>query len=189
MPLSLPESQPWDHVSRYAGISWLLAYSLFLLHAFRDTSGFLFPDLVNLMIHEAGHLFFSWGGNTLMILGGTLGELLVPLLCGLYFYFHGQTYGFIFSAFWFFENFLYIGTYMKDARAAALPLVNGDIGDWTILFGQWGLLPDDLKIGQFVRTLGWLGMCATLAWLAYRTYRDSIPTLRPLELSKYPKGN
>jgi len=86
----------------------------------------------------------------LMILGGTLGELLVPLLCGLYFYFHGQTYGFTFSAFWFFENFLYIGTYMKDARAAALPLVNGDIGDWTILFGQWGLLPDDLKIGQFV---------------------------------------
>ena len=189
MPLSLPETQPWDHVSRYAGISWLLAYSVFLLHAFRDTSGFLFPDLVSLMIHEAGHLFFSWGGNTLMILGGTLGELLVPLLCGLYFYFHGQTYGFTFSAFWFFENFLYIGTYMKDARAAALPLVNGDIGDWTILFGQWGLLPDDLKIGQFVRTLGWLGMCATLAWLAYRTYRDSLPILRPLELSNQPKGN
>jgi hypothetical protein len=78
---------------------------------------------------------------------------------------------------------------MKDARAAALPLINGDIGDWTILFEQWGLLPDDLKIGQFVRTLGWLGMSATLAWLAYRTYRDSLPTLRPLELSKYPKGN
>ena len=77
MPLFLPETQPWDPVSRYAGISWLLVYSLFLLHAFRDTSGFLFPDFVNLMIHEAGHLFFSWGGHTLMILGGTLGELLV----------------------------------------------------------------------------------------------------------------
>jgi hypothetical protein len=185
MPLSLPETQPWDPVSRYAGISWLLAYSLFLLHAFRDTTGFLFPDFVNLMIHEAGHLFFSWGGHTLMILGGTLGELLVPLLCGIYFYFHGQTYGFTFSAFWFFENFLYIGTYMKDARAEALPLINGDIGDWTILFGQWNLLLADQKIGQFVRTLGWLGMCATLAWLAYRTYRDSQPILRPLELSNF----
>jgi hypothetical protein len=189
MAFSLPATQPWDHVSRYAGISWLLSYSLFLLHALRDTSGFLFPDFVNLMIHEAGHLFFSWGGNTLMILGGTLGELLVPFLCGLYFYFHGQTYGFTFSAFWFFENFLYIGTYMKDARAGALPLINGDIGDWTILFGEWSLLPSDLKIGQFVRTLGWLGMCATLAWLALRTYRDSLPTLRPLGLSNYPKGN
>src|SRR5258708_20395627 len=189
MPLSFPESQPWDHVSRYASISWLLAYSLFLLHAFRDTSGFLFPDLVNLMIHEAGHLFFSLGGNTLMILGGTLGELLVPLLCGLYFYFHGQTYGFTFSAFWFFENFLYIGTYMKHARAAALPLVNGDIGDWTIPFGQWGLLPDDPIIVQFVRALRWPVIRPTLAPLALLTYRDSLPTLRPLELSKYPKGN
>jgi len=72
---------------------------------------------------------------------------------------------------------------MKDARAAALPLINGDIGDWTILFGEWNLLPADLKIGQLVRTLGWLGMCATLAWLAYRTHRDSQPTLRPLKLS------
>jgi len=31
-------------------------------------------------------------------------------------------------------------------------------------------------------------MCATLAWLAYRTYRDSLPLLRPLELSNNSKG-
>jgi len=73
---------------------------------------------------------------------------------------------------------------MKDARPAALPLINGDIGDWTTLFGQWGLLAADLRIGQFVRVLGWLGMCGTFAWLAYRAYRDSLPVLRPLELSK-----
>ncbi len=184
MQLSLPETQPWDPASRYACISWLLAYSLFLLHALRDASGFLFPDFANLMIHEAGHLLFSWGGYTLMLLGGTLGELLAPLLCALYFCFQGKTFGFAFSVFWFFENFLYIGTYMKDARANALSLINSEIGDWTILFGRWGLLPFDLKIGQSVRTLGWLGMCATVAWLAYRTYRDSQPVLRPLELSK-----
>lgn len=184
MRVSLPETQPWDYVSHFAGGAWLLAYSLFLLHAFRDTSGFLFPDYVNLMIHEAGHLFFSWGGQTLMLLGGTLGELLVPLLCGLFFFFHGQTLGFAFSSFWFFENFLYIGTYMKDARANALPLVNSDMGDWTILFGQWGILSADLKIGHFVRTMGWLGMFATVGWLAYRAYRGSQAALRPLDLSR-----
>ena len=184
MPISLPETQSWDPVSRYAGISWLLAYSLFLLHALRDTSGFLFPDFVNLMIHEAGHLLFSWGGYTLMLLGGTLGELLAPLLCVLYFCLQGKTFGFAFSAFWFFENFLYIGTYMKDARAGALPLVNSEIGDWTLLFGQWNLLPLDLKISQFTRDLGWLGMAVTIAFLAHRTYRDFQPVLRPLELHK-----
>jgi hypothetical protein len=32
-------------------------------------------------------------------------------------------------------------------------------------------------------------MGATLAWLAFRTYRDSLPTLGPLALSSNPKGN
>ena len=184
MQVTLPETQPWDRVSRVGGIAWLVAYALFLFHALRDTSGFLFPDYVNLMIHEAGHLVFSWGGSTLMLLGGTLGELIAPLLCAGFFFVQGQTFGFVFSAFWFFENFLYIGTYMKDARANALPLINSEIGDWTILFGQWGILDWDLKIGQFFRIIGWLGMFAIVGWLAYRTYRDSQPELRPLELSQ-----
>ena len=184
MEWALPETQPWDRISRYAGIAWVLAYALFLIYAFRDASGFLFPDYANLMIHEAGHMFFGWGGYTLMLLGGTLGELLVPLLCGAYFFVRGQTLGFVFSSFWYFENFLYIGSYMKDARSNTLPLLNADTGDWTLLFGQWGLLDYDLKIGQFVRTVGLLGMLATIAWLAYRMYGDAQPELRPLELSQ-----
>src|SRR5258707_167384 len=69
----------WKPVSRGAGIAWLCFYALFLLYAFADRSGFLILDYVNLIIHEGGHFFFSWFGNTIMILGGTLGELLVPL--------------------------------------------------------------------------------------------------------------
>lgn len=162
----------------------IACYLLFLLYAARDTSGFLFIDYVNLIIHEAGHPFFSWFGHTLMLLGGTLGELLVPLLCGAFFFFHRQTYGLAFCAFWFFENFLYIGTYMADTRAGVLPLVNSDIGDWTILFRQWGILAYDVKIGHFVRQLGWLGMLSTVGWLAYRLYRDAhpAPESRPLQM-------
>jgi hypothetical protein len=189
MDLSFPELPPWERVSRVGGIAWLVAYSFFLLYAFRNTSGFLFPDMANLMIHEAGHLIFSWGGNTLMLLGGTIGELLAPLACGLFFFFQRQTYGFVFCSFWFFENFLYIGTYMKDARDNALPLINSEIGDWTILFSRWGVLDYDLKIGQAFRNLGWLGMSAAVVWLGYRTWRDAQPQLRPLEISPHLKGN
>jgi len=73
---------------------------------------------------------------------------------------------------------------MADARTAALPLVNSDESDWTILFGQWGILAHDQRIGHFMRTLGWLGMLAAISWLAYRLYRDSQPEsqLRPLHL-------
>jgi hypothetical protein len=76
----------WKPVSRYAGISWLVFYAAFLLYAFANRPGFLILDNVNLMIHEAGHVFFSWCGYTIMILGGTLGELLAPLLLAVYFF-------------------------------------------------------------------------------------------------------
>jgi len=165
----------WKPVSRYAGIGWLCFYFLFLVYAAADRSGFLFPDYVNLIIHEAGHFFFSWFGYTITILGGTLGELIVPLLCAAYFFMQRETTGFAFCAFWFFENFPYIGTYMADARAQALPLVGSGEHDWEILFGKWGLLMQDQKIGGTMRTLGWLGMIAVIGWLGWRTYASVRP--------------
>ncbi len=160
----------WKPVSRYAGIGWLCAYALFLIYAAVDRSGFLFLDYVNLIIHEGGHFFFSWFGYTITILGGTLAELLVPLLCAAYFFAHRETTGFAFCSFWFFENCPYIGTYMADARTLALPLVGSGDHDWEILFGQWGLLAQDQRIGGTVRAIGWMGMIGTMAWLAWQTY-------------------
>lgn len=37
---------------------------------------------------------------------------------------------------WSIENLLDIGAYMADARPSAIPLVNGDESDSTLLFGQ-----------------------------------------------------
>jgi hypothetical protein len=165
---------PWKAVSRGGGIAWLIAYGLFLLYALANRSGFLFVDYANLMIHEAGHPFFSWFGSyTLTILGGTLGELIVPLLCAAYFFFQREIHGFAFCGFWFFENFLYIGVYMSDARAEVLPLVGSGDHDWNILFGQWNLLLQDTQIGSTTRLLGWIGMLAVTGWLAWRIFRLS----------------
>jgi hypothetical protein len=167
LPWPRPEGE-WHAVSRPALAGWLVCYALFLLYAAFSQGGFLFLDYVNLIVHEAGHFFFSWFGYTIMILGGTLGELLAPLLLSLYFWWQRQTTGFAFCAFWFFENFLYIGTYMADARAQALPLVGSGEHDWEILFTKWGFLARDTAIGGATRTLGWLGMLAVVAWLAWR---------------------
>ena len=60
---------------------------------------------------------------------------------------------------------------MADARTSALPLVGSEESDWTILFTQWGLLAKDQQIGATTRALGWLGMLATVAWLAWRMRR------------------
>ena len=158
-------------VSRAALIGWGIFYLLFFLNAALDDDGFLFIDFANLMIHEAGHFFFSWFGYYTQILGGTLGELLVPLLCALVFLRRGETTAVAFCSFWFFENFLYIATYMGDARTSALPLVGSEESDWTILFTHWGVLIHDRTIAAWTRAIGWVGMLATVGWLAWMHVR------------------
>ena len=166
----------WHPVSKAAGIAWLVLYSLFLLYAAINAPNFLFIDLANLFFHEAGHPLFSPFGYTITILGGTLFELIVPLACFVFFFFKRETAAVAFCSYWFFENFLYIGTYMADARAQELPLVGSGDHDWAILFSYWGVLRHDLEIGHTTRLLGWLGMLATMAWLAWRTYRTLTDT-------------
>jgi hypothetical protein len=154
-------------VSRAAFLGWTVFYVLFLVYAATNTTGFLLLDHANLMIHEAGHVVFSWDGETLQILGGTLAQILVPAVCTYIFLRRRETLAVAFCAFWMFENLLYVATYMGDARTSALPLVGGDESDWTLLFTRWGVLQEDRTIAAWTRSLGWIGMLATIAWLAW----------------------
>jgi hypothetical protein len=171
--------EDWKPVSRPVAIIAIAFYFLFLLYCANNRSGFLFLDLANLMIHELGHPLFGivgggaeeGFGHTLMVLGGTLFELMVPLACAAYFFLRREATGAAFCTFWFFENFLYIATYMADARTSALLLVGSGDSDWEVLFTQWNLMLHDTQIAHVTRTLGWLGMLVSVAWFAYRAFR------------------
>jgi magnesium-transporting ATPase (P-type) len=165
--------EKWKPVSRTALIAWLVFYALFIVYAAAARGSFLFIDNVNLVVHESGHLFFGWFGSTLGLWGGTLMELLVPLALAIYFVFQRHTAATAFTSFFFFENFIYIATYMADARSQGLPLVTvGDANagghDWFRIFSSLGLLQYDTRIGAAVRLLGWLGMLGTVGWLIRR---------------------
>jgi len=162
-------------VSRNALIGWAIGYAAFLIYAATNTTGFLVIDYANLMFHEAGHVVFSWADYYTEILGGTLGQLIVPLVCTLVFLRRGETTAVACCAFWGFENLLYIATYMGDARRAALPLVGGDESDWTILFSHWGVLGFDQTIAAVTRGLGWMGMIGSVAWLVWMYARSEAP--------------
>lgn len=160
-------------ISRGALLGWGVFYGLFLLYAAANTSGFLFIDHANLMFHELGHALFSWAGYYTQILGGTLGQLLVPLACTAVFIHRGQTTAVAFCAFWTFQNLLYVAAYMADARTSALPLVGSDESDWTILFSHWGVLQQDRAIAAWVRGVGWIGMLSSVVWLVWMHLRTS----------------
>jgi hypothetical protein len=163
-------TQEWKPLSRVVAIAWCVFYLLFLVYAFTDRSGFLLIDHVNLVVHEAGHLLFGWFGSTLGLWGGTLLQLLAPLLLAAWFFWQRERTGFAFCSFFFFENFLNIARYMADARAMELPLVSvggGDVeaGDWTLIFERLGVLDYDTRIAGGMRLLGWVGMIGIVIWL------------------------
>lgn len=130
-------------------------------------------DGVNLVFHEAGHpLFGMLGWETLTILGGTLMQVLVPLVVAASFWLRRDAYGTAAAGIWAFENLLNIAHYVADARAQVLPLVGGGEHDWAELLGRWGLLAQDTTLAQGLRILGWLGMVVCWAWLAWRWHRS-----------------
>lgn len=169
----------WDSVPRLALAAWLVFYAFFLYDAARGSGLRVMIDLVFVPIHEGGHLLFRFFGEFLYIAGGTFLQLFVPAALAIYFAFRRQAQGTAFCGFFFFEQLLPISVYMADARAQDLPLLTvGDadyvIHDWNYLFGRLGLLAHDTQIAAFVRTIGWLGMLATVVWLIWRGLaRDS----------------
>jgi hypothetical protein len=183
-----PLRENWEPVSRPARLGWLAFYGIFLLYALTDKSHFLLIDYVFVPIHEGGHLLFSYFGHTLMIAGGTLLQIAVPLMLAIYFTLRRQAPGAAFCSFFFFENFLNIATYMADSRRMELQYITvGDPDfaehDWLTLFSQCGLLEYDTKIAAAVRAIGWLGMIAVTVWFWWRTKHSPRPqgprALRP----------
>ncbi|HUA15457.1 MAG TPA: hypothetical protein VMG31_09175 [Verrucomicrobiae bacterium] len=171
--------QPWKPVSRLALWAWLVFYVAFLAYAFSAHGGFLFIDSANLVVHEGGHNLFAWFGPTMCLWGGTVLQWAVPFLLAAYFFIQRETAGFVFSLFFFFENWLYTATYMADARAQVLPLVTtGDPDlvehDFFKIFSSLGVLNYDTKIAATVRLLGWCGMIGVTAWFALRAKESKL---------------
>ena len=170
--------EPWKPVSRPALVAWGIFYAGFLVYAFSARGGFLFIDNANLIVHEGGHNLFGWFGPTLGLWGGTLLQWLVPFLLAVYFFSQRQIPGFVFSLFFFFENWLYTATYMADARVQLLPLVTtGDSDfvehDFYAIFSNLGVLSHDTQIATVVRLLGWCGMLACVGWMCVRGNRKA----------------
>jgi hypothetical protein len=173
-----PLQRDWTPISRPTVVSWTTFYVLFLLYAFADRSGYLLIDYVFVPIHEGGHLLFGYFGHTLMIAGGTLLQLGVPLMLAAYFAYQRHAPGTAFCTFFFFENFLNVATYMADSRRMELQYVTvGDPDlaehDWATMFTRVGVLEYDTKIAAAVRLIGWLGIIAVVIWLWRRGQASS----------------
>jgi len=146
---------------RLAFTAILAAYGLAcLLHPER---GWLLSG-VDLAVHETGHLVFAPFGELTGFLGGTLLQLIMPLVFVGYFVRRADRYAASVALWWVAQNLWNVGVYAADARAEELPLVGGGEHDWAYLLGSIGWLRHDAAVGRAFHFAGALVYLAAICW-------------------------
>lgn len=144
-------------------------------------------DGINLGFHELGHVVFRPFGRFLHALGGTILQLVMPLVA-MWFLWAKQRdwFGVAFCLAWLATNFYGIGIYVADARTKQLVLVapglgmtvDGSIHDWAYLLGELGWLRADELLGNLMRVVGTAVMVIAMAFtvlLSWWMYKQPKP--------------
>ncbi len=138
-----------------------------------------FMHLVNLPFHEAGHIMFAPFGRFIQVLGGTLGQLLVPLIVAGSFASRGNHFGLTVGLWWLGQSLMDCAPYVDDARAGQLILLGGvtgsevsDYHDWEQILTRLGMMEYDHLIARLFFGSGVLVMVAALAWGGYVLVRQ-----------------
>lgn len=157
----------WKPVSTAGLIAFLFGTAWLAMLIKTDKDGFIqVIDSFNLVVHEFGHPLFANFGEEPGWWGGTIAQLVFPLIFVGIFVYQRYALSALFCMVWFFENVFNVARYVADARAEELPLVSpggsdGNVGhDWNHILGELDLLEKDLTIASNLRTIGWIGIAA-----------------------------
>jgi len=137
---------------------------------------------VNLVFHEAGHIVFAILGELIAALGGSLMQVLIPLVCAVTFLRHLNSFGAAVATWWAGESLIELAPYIGDARSQRLELLGGVTGsdapgyhDWNNILSRLDLLAYDHGLAKAAHLLGTLLILLGLAWGGYllmRQYRN-----------------
>jgi hypothetical protein len=125
-----------------------------------------------LVFHEAGHVVFRLLGPWMMVLGGTLGQLLMPITLGVaLLWTNRDPFGAAVGLWLLGVSVLDVAPYMYDALQPQLMLLSGTTGeegghDWIYLLSSVGLLARAQRLGAATHTVGALVVVVALVWAA-----------------------
>ncbi|MCS6874845.1 MAG: hypothetical protein N2Z23_08915 [Pyrinomonadaceae bacterium] len=146
----------------YLKFIFALVLSLYFLWVAYDPLQGSFLDLVNLPIHETGHLIFRPFGEFLMVAGGSLFQVIMPALFVVYFWRREDYYSASIVLFWVGQSILNVYVYANDAVVMQLVLITGYTGsegsfhDWNYLLTRTGLIGSTKTIANLIRLVGTL---------------------------------
>ncbi len=140
-------------------------------------------DFVNLAFHEAGHIFLGFFGRFIMMLGGTIFQLLIPAVCLVHLLRRGANLGWQLCLFWLGENLLNISIYAGDALKQDLPLVGGGEHDWTYLLTETGLIAHTDGVARVIFMAG-----SAIIFLSFYFIARDAAAREPIDLGNAPPG-
>ncbi len=134
-----------------AAVAWYFLYA-----ATHTPSGWYFIDNVDLVIHEAGHVLFALFGTVVYVFGGSLTQVLLPVVFLFAFLKQGSALFATVMGSWAGYNLVNVGVYMADSIPLKLPILGGDesMHDWLYLFFHFGILSSSPSIGFATIVLG-----------------------------------
>jgi hypothetical protein len=167
----------WGRVALYAAF-FVWGWYFILLDFRSNDIGQSFMHRVNLVFHEAGHVIFMPFGTFMMTLGGSLGQLLMPLIVMLTLIVGNRdNFGGALGLWWAGQSFKDLAPYINDARDLKLMLLGGGTGqdkpgihDWENLLLDLRLIERDHQIAAAVDALGTILVLAALCWGGYILY-------------------
>jgi hypothetical protein len=152
---------------------WTIGFAVHPLNG--EYVGASFLHLINLVFHEAGHVLFSPFGTFMTAFGGSLMQVLIPVICLISFVKREDVFAAAVCAWWAGQNLIVLGPYIADARALQLVLLGGHTGaeveghDWEAILTSLGLLRYDRTLGYAAHWVGTLTMVSAIGLAAWIT--------------------
>ena len=163
----------------YIKLALAILLAIYFLWIAYDPMQGSFLDLVDLPIHETGHLIFMPFGEFMMVAGGSIFQVLFPAVFVGYFVWQGKPYSAAIVLFWVGQSIINVWVYASDAVVMQLVLTSGFTGtegsfhDWNYLLTETGLIGSTKTVAGLIRAAGTLTIVAAAVLAIYYSF---VPT-------------
>ena len=177
VPPSFPKEKFYAYIVIYIGLfiwGWMF---IFTDHYSAELNN-SFMHLINLVFHEAGHVIFRLFGQFMMVLGGSLLQLLVPVVFMVAFIRKQDPFAASIMLWWLAQSMMDLVAYIDDAQRQEMWLLGGvqgkdmpGIHDWNNILGQLGMLDYAHSLAVFTSWLAIILMLLAFYWGASLLYK------------------
>lgn len=121
-----------------------------------------FLDMVDLPLHEAGHVLLAFFGHFISVAAGSFFQVFMPAVFVGYFVRQEKYFSASVVLFWVGQSLLNVYVYAQDAVKMELVLLGGFTGsegsfhDWNFLLSELGMINSTDKVAGMIRLVGTL---------------------------------